>query len=46
MTHQIITKHHNANIFASNETYEYENKTYPGACFTIIFKNAKELIQS
>ena len=46
MTHQIIIKHHNANIFASNETYEYENKTYTGACFTIIFKNAKELIQS
>ena len=37
MTHQIIIKHHNANIFASTETYEYENKTYTGACFTIIF---------
>ncbi len=45
MTHQIITKHHNATIFASNETYEYENKTYTGACFTIIFnKNAEQLI--
>lgn len=37
MTHQIIIKHHNANIFASNETYKYENKIYTGACFTIIF---------
>ena len=37
ITHQIITKHHNANITASNETYEYDGKTYTGACFTIIF---------
>ena len=37
ITDQIITKHHNANITASNETYEYEGKTYTGACFTIIF---------
>ena len=41
MTHQIIIKHHNANIFASTETYEYENKTYTGACFTIIFNKNK-----
>ncbi len=37
ITHQIITKHHNADIFASNETFEYNNKTYTGACFTILF---------
>jgi PAS domain S-box-containing protein len=37
ITHQIITKHHNANIAASNETYEYDDITYTGACFTIIF---------
>jgi PAS domain S-box-containing protein len=39
ITYQIITKYHDAKIFASNETYEYENKTYTGACFTIIFNN-------
>jgi PAS domain S-box-containing protein len=43
ITHQIITKHHHANIFVSNETYEYENQTYTGACFTIIFNDIKEL---
>ncbi len=43
ITHQIITKHHHANIFVSNETYEYENKIYTGACFTIIFNDIKEL---
>ena len=37
ITHQIITKHHNANITASNEIYEYEDKIYSGACFTITF---------
>ena len=46
ITHQIITKHHNANITASNETYEYEGKTYTGACFTITFNTLKELVQS
>lgn len=45
ITYQIITKHHNAHIFASNDTYEYNNKTYTGACFTIIF-NDKESAQS
>ncbi len=39
IAYQIITKHHDANIFASNETYEYENKVYTGACFRIIFNN-------
>ena len=37
ITHQIITKHHDATITASNETYEYNDKTYTGACFTILF---------
>ncbi len=37
ITHQIITKHHNADITASNETFEYNDKTYTGACFTILF---------
>ncbi len=37
ITHQIITKHHDANITASNETYEYNDKTYTGACFSILF---------
>ena len=46
ITHQIITKHHNAHIYASNKTYEYENKTYTGACFTITFDKQKELAQS
>ena len=46
ITDQIITKHHNANITASNETYEYEGKTYTGACFTITFNTLKELVQS
>jgi PAS domain S-box-containing protein len=45
ITYQIITKHHNAHIFASNDTYDYNNKTYTGACFTIIF-NTKESAQS
>ena len=42
IAHQIITEHHTAHIIASNETYEYENKTFTGACFTIIFNNNKE----
>lgn len=46
ITHQIITEHHNAHIIASNKTYEYENKTYTGACFTITFDKQKELAQS
>ncbi len=46
ITHQIITNHHNANIFASNETYEYENKTYTGACFTITFNKNVHLEES
>ena len=37
ITHQIVTKHHDANITASNETYEYNDKTYTGACFSILF---------
>lgn len=37
IAYQIITKHHDAHIFASNDTYEYNHKTYTGACFTIIF---------
>ena len=45
IAHQIITEHHNAHIIASNKTYEYENKTYTGACFTITFDKQKELAQ-
>lgn len=37
ITHQIVTKHHDANITASNETYEYNDKIYTGACFSILF---------
>ena len=37
ITHQIITKHHNADITASNETFEYNDKVYTGAGFTILF---------
>ena len=43
ITYQIITKHHDAQIFASNETYEYENKIYTGACFKIIFNKNNQL---
>ena len=39
MAYQIITKHHDANIFVSNDTFEYKHKMYTGACFSITFKN-------
>ncbi|PUE64308.1 PAS domain S-box protein [Arcobacter caeni] len=39
MAYQIITKHHNAHIFVSNDTFEYAHKMYTGACFSITFKN-------
>lgn len=39
MAYQIITKHHNAHIFVSNDTFEYKHKMYTGACFSITFKN-------
>ena len=41
MAYQIITKHHNAHIFVSNDTFEYNHKIYTGACFSITFKNIK-----
>ena len=41
MAYQIITKHHDANIFVSNDTFEYKHKMYTGACFSITFKNIK-----
>ena len=37
MTYSIITQRHNATIKAQNETYEYEGKTYTGACFIVSF---------
>lgn len=41
MAYQIITKHHDAHIFVSNDTFEYNHKIYTGACFSITFKNIK-----
>ncbi len=38
MTYQIITEYHQSEIKVSNEKFIYNNKTYTGACFTIIFK--------
>ena len=38
MVHQIIKERHNAIISVHNEAYEYNGKTYKGACFKIIFK--------
>ena len=38
MVHQIVTKHHNATIEVENETYEYEQNKYVGACFKIEFE--------
>ncbi len=37
MTYQIITENHHSEIKVSNESFIYNNKTYTGACFTIIF---------
>jgi len=37
MTYKIITEHHDASITVQNEEYQYENKSYKGACFEIIF---------
>lgn len=37
MTRKIITEQHEANIEVCNKTFEYNNKTYTGACFTLIF---------
>ncbi|MGA1940136.1 PAS domain-containing sensor histidine kinase [Arcobacter sp. YIC-310] len=39
MTYQIITKHHDAKIIASNSTYTYNDKEYTGAKFLISFNN-------
>ena len=45
MVHQIITKHHNATIRVINETYEYETKSYIGACFKIEFESSKNKVR-
>jgi signal transduction histidine kinase len=37
MTYKIITERHHATIQAKNETYQYEGKTYTGACFIVHF---------
>jgi len=39
MTYSIITQRHNATIKALNETYDYEGKTYTGACFIVNFSD-------
>lgn len=44
MAYQIITKHHNAHIFVSNDTFEYKHKMYTGACFSITFKNIESKV--
>lgn len=38
ITHQIITKHHDAVIRVTNKTYKYNNQEFTGANFQIIFK--------
>ena len=37
MAYQIVTKHHDANVQVSNETYTYDKKVYTGARFDITF---------
>ena len=39
ITYDIISKYHDATIKVSNETFQYNNKTYTGACFVINFQN-------
>jgi PAS domain S-box-containing protein len=39
MAYKIITERHNATIRVYNKTFEYQGKTYKGACFSIIFSN-------
>lgn len=41
ITYQIISAHENANIEVTNETYSYNDKSYTGACFQIIFNTSK-----
>jgi signal transduction histidine kinase len=38
MADKIIRERHQGNISVSNELFEYEGKTYKGACFIIILK--------
>ncbi len=38
ITHQIITKHHDAVVSVHNETYKYNNEEFTGANFEIIFR--------
>lgn len=37
ITYDIISKYHDATIKVSNETFQYNHKTYTGACFVISF---------
>ncbi|MDX9744834.1 MAG: ATP-binding protein, partial [Arcobacteraceae bacterium] len=37
MTHKILTQRHNAKISIENIEYNYQDKLYKGACFTIFF---------
>lgn len=37
MAHKIITEQHNASLEVDNETFEYQNQIFTGACFTITF---------
>jgi PAS domain S-box-containing protein len=37
MTHKIITEQHQAVLEVDNETFEYQQQFYTGACFTITF---------
>ncbi|MEA3384063.1 MAG: HAMP domain-containing sensor histidine kinase [Campylobacterota bacterium] len=38
MAYQIITKRHKQNIEVENENFEYDNRSYKGACFRLLFK--------
>ena len=43
MSEQIITKHMNGQIKAQNVEYEYNNKSYKGAQFTIVIPQVEEV---
>ncbi|MCD4756893.1 MAG: PAS domain S-box protein [Arcobacteraceae bacterium] len=38
MSHKIITQRHHQTVVAYNDEFEYNDKSYKGACFKIIFK--------
>ena len=42
MTHEIIVKHFNGQLYVTNVDFTYENKTYTGARFTIALPMIKE----